>query len=204
LVALTRGADFWSDTESKGDIAMLSEKMLEALNGQLNAEWYSSYLYVSMGAYFASLNLKGFAHWMEVQGKEEWVHGEMFYAQINARRGRVTLQAIAAPPTEWRSSQDVFQEVLAHEQKVTGLINKLVDQAVSESDHATNNFLQWFVAEQVEEEEAADEILQQLKLIGDNPQALLMLDRELTARAFSLPAAAVGTATALISGGAAA
>lgn len=183
---------------------MLSEKMEQALNEQLNAEWYSSYLYISMGAYFASLNLKGFAHWMEVQGKEEWVHGEMFYSQINERRGRVTLQAIAAPPTEWKSPLEVFQEVLAHEQKVTGLINNLVAQAARENDYATNNFLQWFVAEQVEEEAAADEILQQLKLIGDNPQALLMLDRELGARVFNLPAAAAGTATALVSGGGAA
>lgn len=182
---------------------MLSEKMQEALNRQLNAEWYSSYLYASMGAYFESLNLKGFAHWMALQAKEEWVHGEMFYAQINERRGRVTLKAIDAPPTEWKSPLAVFEEVLAHEQKVTGLIDKLVDQAIGESDHATNNFLQWFVSEQVEEEAAADEILQKLKLIGDSPQALLMLDQELAARAFNLPAAAAETATALVTGGAA-
>ncbi len=183
---------------------MLSEKMLEALNGQLTAEWYSSYLYVSMAAYFESLNLKGFAHWMSVQAKEEWVHGEMFYAQINERRGRVSLKAIEVPPTEWKSPLDVFAYALAHEQKVTGLINKLVDQALRESDHATNNFLQWFVAEQVEEEAAADAIVQQLKLVGDNPHALLMLDRELATRVFALPAAATGTATALITGGGAA
>ena len=183
---------------------MLSEKMQEALNGQLNAEWYSSYLYIAMGAYFESLNLKGFAHWMDVQAKEEWVHGELFYTQINERRGRVTLKAIDAPPTEWESPRAAFEEVLAHEQKVTGLINKLVDQAVKESDHASNQFLQWLVAEQVEEEATADAILQQLKLIGDNPHALLMLDRELAARVFNLPTVATGTATALISGGAAA
>jgi ferritin len=180
------------------------EKMLEACNGQLNAEWYSSYLYVSMAAYFESLNLKGFAHWMSVQAKEEWVHGELFYAQIHDRRGRVTLRAIEAPATEWESPREAFEHVLAHEQKVTGLINKLMDQAVGESDHATSNFLQWFVGEQVEEEAAADAILQQLKLIGDNAHALLMLDRELAARVFALPAVATGTATALITGGAAA
>ena len=180
---------------------MLSEKMLEALNGQLNAEWYSSYLYVSMAAYFESLNLKGFANWMSVQAKEEWVHGEMFYAQINARRGRVTLGTIEAPPAEWKSPRDAFAHVLAHEQKVTGLINKLVDQALSESDHATNTFLQWFVTEQVEEEANADAIVQQLKLIGDDPHARLLLDREVATRAFALPAAAAGTATATMTGG---
>ena len=168
---------------------MLSAKMQEALNDQLNAEWYSSYLYVAMKAYFESLGLKGFANWMGVQAKEEWVHGEMFYAQVNDRRGRVLLKEIAAPPTEWKSPLNVFEHTLEHEQIVTGRINKLVDMAAGESDHATNAFLQWFVTEQVEEEANADAILQQLKLIGDNPHALLMLDRELATRVFVPPVA---------------
>jgi len=183
---------------------MLSEKMLQAFNDQLNAEWYSSYLYISMGAYLESLGMKGFAHWMNVQAKEEWVHGELFYTQIHERRGRVTLPPIEGPPTTWKSPRDAFANVLEHERKVTGLINKLVDLAIGESDHASHNFLQWLVAEQVEEEASADEILQKLKLIGDNPQALLMLDRELAARVFALPAVAAGTATAAIAGGGAA
>ncbi len=167
---------------------MLSEKMQEALNDQLNAEWYSSYLYVAMAAYLEATGLKGFANWMRVQAKEEWAHGEIFYNQINSRRGRVLLQPIAGPPTEWKSPQHAFEHVLEHEQMVTGRINALVSQALAESDHATNSFLQWFVDEQVEEEENADQILQQLKLIGDNPHALLMLDRELAARVFVMPA----------------
>jgi len=169
---------------------MLSEKMQEAFNDQLNAEWYSSYLYISMAAYFESVGLKGFANWMHVQAKEEWVHGEMFYAHLNDRRGRVLLKHIAGPPTEWKSAQHAFEHTLEHEQVVTGRINKLVDMAVAESDHAANAFLQWFVTEQVEEESNADAILQQLKLIGDNPHALLMLDRELATRVFVPPAAA--------------
>jgi len=183
---------------------MLSEKMLEGLSDQLNAEWYSSYLYISMAAYFESLNLKGFAHWMSVQAKEEWVHGELFYKQIVDRRGRVLLKAIEKPPMEWKSPEAAFAHTLDHEQLVTGRINKLVDQSVSESDHATRSFLQWLVDEQVEEEASADEILQQLRLIGDNVHALLMLDRELAARVFALPTVAAGTGTALITGGGAA
>ena len=171
---------------------MLSKKMLKALNAQLNAEWYSSYLYVSMAAYFEDLNLKGFANWMSVQAQEEHAHGQMFYNQLNDRRGRVTLTAIAAPPTEWESPEKVFAHVLEHEQMVTGLINKLVDLAQAESDHATRNFLQWFVAEQVEEEANADAILRQLNLVGDNPHALLMLDRELAMRVFVDPLATAG------------
>lgn len=171
---------------------MLSERMQEALNDQLNAEWYSSYLYLSMAAYFESTGLKGFANWMSVQAKEEWAHGEMFYAQLNNRRGRVLLKHIAGPPTEWPSPQGAFAHVLEHEQMVTGRINTLVDLALSEADHATNAFLQWFVNEQVEEESNADHILQQLKLIGDNPHALLMLDRELATRVFVPPVPAAG------------
>ena len=175
---------------------MLSKKMLKALNGQVNAEWYSAYLYVSMAAYFEDMNLKGFANWMSVQAQEEQAHGQMFYNQINDRRGRVTLAAIAAPPTTWDSPLKVFEHVLEHEQMVTGLINKLVDLAQAESDHASRNFLQWFVAEQVEEEANADAIMRQLALVGDNPHALLMLDRELATRVFVSPIPAAGAGAA--------
>ncbi len=171
---------------------MLSDKMQQALNAQLNAELYSSYLYVSMAAYFESLNLKGFANWMWVQQQEERVHADLFYGQINARLGRVTLKAIDAPATEWKSPLDAFEHVLKHEQMVTGLINNLVALAMGEKDFASNQFLQWFVAEQVEEEDNADSIVKQLQLIGDNVHALLMLDRELAARVFAVPASLPG------------
>ncbi|MFC1515881.1 ferritin [Thermodesulfobacteriota bacterium] len=161
---------------------MLSERVEKALNDQLNAEMYSGYLYLSMNAYFKSINLDGFANWMYHQAIEEMEHGMKFYDFINQRGGRVTLQAIEAPPTEWDSPLDIFEETLKHEQKVTGLINSLVDTALAENDHATNIFLQWFVTEQVEEEESVGGVLEQLKLLGDAKGGLFMMDRELANR----------------------
>jgi ferritin len=168
---------------------MLNEKIQAALNKQLNAELYSSYLYLSMSAYFQSINLPGFATWMRVQAQEELVHAMKFYDFVHERGGRVTLQPVEAPPTEWSSALDVFENTYKHEQKVTGLINDLVNLAVGERDHATNIFLQWFVTEQVEEEASADEVLQRLKLIGDASGGLFMLDREMGQRVFTPPAA---------------
>jgi ferritin len=161
---------------------MLTEKMQTALNGQLNAELYSSYLYLSMNAYFKSVNLDGFANWMYYQAQEELEHALKFYDFIIQRGGTVQLQQIAAPPTEWDSPLAVFEATLAHEQKVTGLINDLVDVAHEERDHATNIFLQWFVSEQVEEEESVGGVLEQLKLMGDAKGGLFMIDRELAKR----------------------
>lgn len=163
---------------------MIDTKMQAALNEQLNAEYYSSYLYLSMAAYFDSLNLKGFSSWMRVQSQEEHAHSLKFFDYINERGGRVSLSAIEGPPTEWESPLAVFEATAAHEAKVTGLVNKLVDLAIELSDHASNNFLQWFVAEQVEEEASVDEVVQQLKLIGNDTHALFMIDRELGARVF--------------------
>jgi len=167
---------------------MIDEKMKEAINKQLNAELYSSYLYLSMSAYFQSVNLGGFANWMRVQAKEELMHAMKFYDYVNERGGRVILHPVEAPPSEWDSPLAVFEHVYQHEQKVTGLINKLVDLAVKARDHATNNFLQWFVSEQVEEEASADEVVQKLKLVGDDPSGLFMIDRELAQRVFVAPA----------------
>lgn len=161
---------------------MLSKKMEDALNEQINAETYSAYLYWSMAAYFDSINLSGFAGWMRAQAQEEMSHAVKFYGFVNERGGRVKLAAIEAPPTEWDSPVAVFQATLDHERKVTGLINNLVDMAISEKDHAANAFLQWFVTEQVEEEATADDILRKLTLAGDAPGALLMMDRGLGAR----------------------
>jgi len=167
---------------------MIDERMQDAINKQLNAELYSSYLYLSMSAYFQSVNLGGFANWMRVQAKEELAHAMKFYDYVNERGGRVILHPVEEPPSEWDSPLAVFEHVYRHEQKVTGLINKLVDLAVEARDHATNNFLQWFVSEQVEEEASADEVVQKLKLVGDDPSGLFMIDRELAQRVFVAPA----------------
>ena len=161
---------------------MLTEKVQKALNGQLNAELYSSYLYLSMNAYFKSVNLDGFANWMYYQAQEELEHSMKFYDFIIQRGGKVQLQQIVAPPSEWGSPLAVFEATLEHEQKVTGLINDLVDVAHDERDHATNIFLQWFVSEQVEEEENVGGVLEQLKLMGDAKGGLFMIDRELAKR----------------------
>ena len=161
---------------------MLGKKMQDALNGQINAELYSSYLYLSMAAYFESINLRGFAGWMRVQAQEETAHAMKFYAFVVERGGRVALKAIAAPPGEWSSPLAAFQAAHEHEQKVTAMIHKLVDLAEGQKDHATRSFLQWFVDEQVEEEANADEIVQKLTMIKDAPQGLLMLDSVLGQR----------------------
>jgi len=161
---------------------MLSKKMEAALNKQVNAELFSSYLYLAMAADFEARNLPGIAHWLRAQAREENGHGMKFYGYINDRRGRVTLAAIAAPQAEWASPLAAFEAVLGHEEKVTGLINNLVALAAEEKDNATSVLLQWFVTEQVEEEKNADAIVQQLKMIGDSPHGLIMLDRALAQR----------------------
>ncbi len=166
---------------------MISDKIQEAFNEQINAELYSSYLYLSMSAFFESKGLPGFANWMRCQAQEEVVHAMKFYTFIFERGGSVKLKAIDAVPIEWDSPLAVFEAGYAHEQKVTGLINNLVDLAIQEKDHASNNFLQWFVAEQVEEEASADEVVQQIKLAGDHGGGVFMLDRELGQRVFTPP-----------------
>jgi ferritin len=127
---------------------------------------------------------------MTVQNLEETLRGMKFYNFINERGGRINLQQIDAPAATWNSPLEVFEETLKHEEKVTGLINNLVDMAIIERDHASNAFLQWFITEQVEEEASANEILQNLKLAGNDPHALFMLDRELGTRVFNAPATA--------------
>jgi ferritin len=156
--------------------------MQAALNKQLNAELYSGYLYLSMNAYFKTLNLDGFANWMYYQAQEELTHGMKFYDFINQRGGQVTLDLIEAPPASWDSPLAAFEATLAHEQKVTGLINDLMEVALTERDHATQIFLQWFVSEQVEEEESVGGVLEQLKLMGAAKGGLFMIDRELAKR----------------------
>jgi len=164
------------------DKATLSEKLCNELNRQLNAELYSGYLYLSMSAYFKANNLDGFANWMYYQAQEELQHAMKFYDFITRRGGRVGLRQIDTPRSEWDSPQEVFTETLDHQRKITGMINDLVDSANEDKDHATQIFLQWFVTEQIEEEENAESILKRLKLLGDDSSGLYMLDRELAAR----------------------
>ena len=167
---------------------MIADAMKKTLNQQVNAELYSAYLYLSMASYFDALNLKGFANWMIVQAQEEVAHAMKFYTYLNERGSRVTMMAIDAPATEWNSPLHVFQQTYEHEQRVTKLIDDLVDQAASLKDHATSQMLQWFVAEQVEEESSAEEIVQKLKLVEDSKGGLFMLDKELSQRVFTPPA----------------
>ncbi len=171
---------------------MLSKKMEQALNGQLNAELYSAYLYLSMEACLQAADLPGFANWMCIQTKEEQFHARKFYDYINERGARVTLAEIEAPPKEWDSPLAIFEAALAHEQKVTGLINELVNLAIEEKDHAADSFLRWFVDEQVEEEDTASTIVGQLKLIKESPQSLFLMDKELGQRVFTPPVNAEG------------
>ena len=161
---------------------MLSKKMQDLMNAQIQSEFYSAQLYLSMSAYSEAENYKGFAHWLKLQYKEETSHGMKFLGYILERGGEVDLRAIEAPPAKFGSMLKLFEEVLAHEQKVTALINKLMDLAIAESDHATISFLKWFVDEQVEEEANVDAVIQDLKRIGGAPQGLFILDRELAGR----------------------
>lgn len=166
---------------------MLKEKMEAALNGQINAELYSSYLYMSMATWFDQKQLPGMAHWMRVQAQEEMTHALKFYNYLNERGGRVLLTAIEGPPTDWDSPLAVFQAVAAHEAKVTGLINGLMDLAQELKDHASASLLHWFIDEQVEEESSADEVVGKLKLTQNEASGLFMMDNELGARVFTMP-----------------
>lgn len=161
---------------------MISKTMETALSKQVNRELYSAYLYLAMSLYFESVSLKGFAKWMRLQAKEEQAHAMKIYDYLLARGGKVTLMDIEAPKGRWASAGKVFEETYAHEQKVTGMINALVDLAKKENDHATFEMLQWFVKEQVEEEEHASDILNQIRIVGDIPGHLFWLDHELGKR----------------------
>lgn len=166
---------------------MIKQKVVDAVNKQINAELYSAYLYLSMAAYCEELNLPGFANWMRVQFEEEQFHAFKMYDYIIERGGRVVLAAIDKPQTEFKSVIDVFEETYKHEQHVTSLIEDLMTLAIEEKDYATSNFLQWFIDEQVEEEATASEILEHLKLVEGKGQALLMFDREFRNRTFVPP-----------------
>lgn len=167
----------------------MNKKMLDSLNQQINREIYSSYLYLSMASYAASLGLKGFANWFNVQVKEELSHAEKIYSYVIQQGERVWLKAIEQPPQDFISSADLFRRTLEHEKKVTKMINDLVNLAGTENDHATQTFLQWFVTEQAEEEENAAKILEKLEGIGKSRDGLIMIDSQLTKRVFVTPGA---------------
>ncbi len=161
---------------------MLSQKLLDALNDQLNAEYYSSYLYLAMSAHCEAESFRGMAHWLREQSKEEMEHAMKFYDFILSRGARVQLKELPTPPNHWASPLAVFEATLAHERHITERIHKLLDLAVAEHDHPGQVFLHWFVNEQVEEEAAAQLIVDRMKMVGDSPGGLLILDRELGAR----------------------
>jgi ferritin len=166
---------------------MLKPETEKAFCAQLGAELYSSYLYLSMSAWFAAQDLPGFANWLLVQAKEELAHAMLFFDHIQQRGGKVTLGPVEAPPATWYSPKAVFEQVLAHEQKVTSLINKLMDSAVQEKDHASRGFLQWFVDEQVEEEDSVRAVLAKFKFADAAPGGIYILDQEMGQRVFSPP-----------------
>ncbi|MCM1520694.1 MAG: ferritin [Lachnoclostridium sp.] len=164
---------------------MLSPKIQDALNAQINAELWSAYLYLSMGMHFEAEGLPGVANWFKIQFKEEQDHAEIFMNFINQRGGHVELKAIDAVPTRWDSPLDAFKATLEHEQKVTALINNLYHLAEQEKDYATRDRLAWFVSEQVEEEDNARELIDKLSLIGDNGMGLYMINTELATRTYT-------------------
>ncbi|NJE04717.1 ferritin [Thermococcus sp. M36] len=166
---------------------MLSERMLKALNEQLNRELYSAYLYFSMAAYFEDMNLEGFANWMKAQAEEELGHALRFYNYIYDRNGRVELKAVQEPPKEWDSPLAAFEAAYEHEQFITRHIHELAALAEEEKDYSTRAFLEWFINEQVEEEANVKKIVDKLKFAKDSPQVIFMLDQELGQRQPQLP-----------------
>jgi ferritin len=169
---------------------MISKKMVQALNKQLNNEIYSAYLYLAMSSYTTSVGLKGAANWFMVQYQEEMVHAMKIYDYVNSQGEHARLDAIAAPPAEYGTLLSMFEQTLNHEKFITKSINDLMDLAMKEKDHATQIFLQWFVTEQIEEEGNDNDIIAKLKLVGENPQGLMMVDSGLATRVFTPPAAA--------------
>jgi ferritin len=161
---------------------MISKTMQEAINEQINKELFSSYLYLSMAAYFASKNLPGFAGWMHKQSGEEREHAMKLYGHLEDRGGRVALKAITAPKTEWASNLEAFREAAAHEAMISASIHALYEVALQEKDYPAQVMLQWFINEQVEEEKNAAEIVAQLELIEERGTAVLMLDHRLAKR----------------------
>ncbi len=171
---------------------MLKDTMEKALNDQVQWELYSAYIYLAMSAWFQAQGLPGFANWMRIQFQEETMHAMKFHDFILERGGRARLQAIDAPPHDWKSPLAAFEHALEHEEGVTERINKLMSLAMEAKDHATAIFLQWFVTEQIEEEASVQDIIQKLKLTEGATGGMFMLDKDLAARALPPPAAEAG------------
>ena len=166
---------------------MIAEELAKALNDQVTAEYYSAYLYLAMSAYAEEASLKGAANWLFVQAKEEMAHGTHMLQYILDRGAKPLLGAIEQPPSSFAGIADVFEQTIAHEQKVTASINAIADLAMKNSDHACYQFIMWYVNEQVEEESNDNDILNKLKLIGDSKGHILDLDTELGARVYANP-----------------
>ena len=171
---------------------MLKDTVLDKLNDQFNCEVFSAYLYFSMAGYFESINLKGFANWMEIQAQEELTHSHRIYKYIIDRGSRPKMAAVDAPRQDWGSPLEAMQEAYDHECQISALINDSVSLVLKENDHSTNTMLQWFVNEQVEEEAVADDIVQKLKLIAGNSTGLYLLDSELSKRTASFEGGGAG------------
>lgn len=166
---------------------MISKKLQDAINSQINKELHSEYIYLSMAAYFHSNDLDGIANFFSVQTQEEHFHAMKFFDYLLERGGKVELKTIDGPPIDFKSNIDVFEQTLAHEQYITKSINELMDLAIKENDHSLTSFLKWYVDEQVEEEATASRLLSRIKIIDGNGQGLLMMDAELSQRTFTPP-----------------
>lgn len=167
---------------------MLNKEIEKLLVDQVNFEILSAYLYLSMGTYADSIDVPGFANWFKVQWEEEIFHSQKLANYVTERGGRVILEAIEKPKSDWNSLLDTFQDALSHEEKVTARINNIMTKAVELKDHATISFLNWFIDEQVEEEGNVDAIIKKLKMLGNSGHGLFMLDKEFAARTFVPPA----------------
>jgi ferritin len=161
---------------------MLNQKVQDAMNQQIKHEMYSAYMYLSMSAQCESANLPGFSRWLRHQAEEEMEHAMKFYDFIHERNGKVSLYAIDQPPSEFGTPREIFEQVYAHEQKVTGLINQIYKAAIDENDYPSQVFLHWFINEQVEEENNSSQVLETLKMIGESTNGLFMLDHQLGKR----------------------
>jgi ferritin len=161
---------------------MMNKKVQAAVNGQIQIEQYSSYLYLAMSAYCESKNLKGFAHWLKIQSQEEQTHAMKLYQHVLDRGGKIELKEIAAPGTEFGAPLELFEKVLAHEIEITGKVNALYEIALKEKDYPLQLLLHWFIEEQVEEEAAASEVLERLRLIGDKGGSIIYIDKEMGKR----------------------
>ncbi len=168
---------------------MISKKMEAELNGQINKELYSSYLYLSMSAYCMEEGFSGFANWLRIQAMEERDHAMKIFDHVLERGGHVELQTVEQPASDWINFVNIFEATLKHEQFITSSINHLMEVANEEKDFASMSFLNWYVNEQIEEEANADELYKKIKYVSDDKNAMLQMDKDLAARVYTAPVA---------------